>query len=220
MKNPFYSWLTPVLAVGVTLLGFILLRPENPGTLFWINLVYTVCLEVLFFVWLRWGRIRSRSVDEQTIYFRVFLGVGTLYYIIAAVLWMVFYFLCGTRTGQQLLAIHFDLPDILATWPEMSIRIYLFGILGLTVLWIVIASIVGRHDVAYNTRQTALENATADVRSFVNELKDMAQQHQTQQTNREWKLLIMEAESIPPSQLASNEVRLRAKAEKLIDNNQ
>ncbi|MDY6384920.1 MAG: hypothetical protein SPL26_05245 [Bacteroidales bacterium] len=39
MKNPFYSWLTPVLAVGVTLLGFILLRPENPGTLFWINLV-------------------------------------------------------------------------------------------------------------------------------------------------------------------------------------
>ena len=220
MKNPFYSWLTPVLAVGVTLLGFMLLRPEEPTSLYWINLAYSICLEVLFFVWLRWGRIRSRSVDEQTIYFRVFLGVGTLYYIIAAVLWMVFYFLCGTRTGQQLLAIHFDLPDILATWPEMSIRIYLFGILGLTVLWIVIASIVGRHDVAYNTRQTALENATADVRSFVNELKDMAQQHQTQQTKREWKLLIMEAESTPPSQLASNEVRLRAKAEKLIDNNQ
>ena len=220
MKNPFYSWLTPVLAVGVTLLGFMLLRPEDPTSLYWINLAYSICLEVLFFVWLRWGRISSRSVDEQTIYFRVFLGVGTLYYIIAAVLWMVFYFLCGTRTGQQLLAIHFDLPDILATWPEMSIRIYLFGILGLTVLWIVIASIVGRHDVKYNTMQTALENATEDVRSFVNELKDMAQQHQTQQTKREWKLLIMEAESTPPSQLASNEVRLRAKAEKLIDNNQ
>lgn len=220
MKNPFYSWLTPVLAVGVTLLGFMLLRPEDPTSLYWINLAYSICLEVLFFVWLRWGRISSRSVDEQTIYFRVFLGVGTLYYIIAAVLWMVFYFLCGTRTGQQLLAIHFDLPDILATWPEMSIRIYLFGILGLTVLWIVIAAIVGRHDVAYNTRQTALENATSDVRSLVAELKGMAEQHQTPQTKRDWKFLIMEAESIPPARLASNEERLRAKAEKLIDNNQ
>lgn len=220
MKNPFYSWLTPVLAVGVTLLGFMLLRPEEPTSLYWINLAYSICLEALFFVWLRWGRINSRSVDEQTIYFRVFLGVGTLYYIIAAVLWMLFFFICGTRTGQRLLAIHFDLPDILATWPEMSIRIYLFGILGLTVLWIVIASIVGRHDVAYNTRLTALENATADVRNVVAELKDMAEKHQTPKTQRAWKLLIMEAESIPPARLASNEERLRAKAEKLIDNNQ
>ena len=55
MKNPFYSWLTPLLAVGVTLLGFFLLRPEEPGGLFWINLGYTICLEILFFVWLHWA---------------------------------------------------------------------------------------------------------------------------------------------------------------------
>lgn len=219
MKNPFYSWLTPLLAVGVTLLGFFLLRPEEPGGLFWINLGYTICLEILFFVWLHWGRIKSRSVDEQTLYFRVFLGVGTLYYIIASVIWMIFFFLCGTSAGRQLLAIHFDLPDILSTWPEMTIRIYLFGILVLTVLWIVIASIVGRHDVKYNTMQTALENATEDVRSLAAELKDMAERYQTPQTQRDWKRLILEAESIPPAKVEAEGNRLRAKAEQLTNIN-
>lgn len=217
MKNPLYRWLLPVLAIGVTLLGFFLLRPAEPGALFWINLVWLLALEILFFVWLRWGHLKSRSVDEQTVYFRVFLGIGTIYYIIAAIIWMLFFFICGTQTGRTLLCIHFNLPDILDTWPEMSIRIYLFGILALTVIWIVIASVMGRHDVAYNTQQTALENATEDVRNFVSELKSLAAEHQTDESRRDWNALIRDAESIPPHKLAENINSLRQRAEKLIN---
>ena len=216
MKNPFYSFLTPVLAICVTLLGFLLLKPEETTALYWINMAYAVCLEILFFVWLRWGRFEARSVDEQTPYFRIFLGVGTIYYIICSVLWMFYFFICGTKTGQQLMLIHFDLPQILETWPELSIRIYVFGILGLTVAWIVIASIVGRHDAVYNTQQTALENATDDVRNLVAQLKALAEQHQTPETQRAWKTLIRDAESVPPHQLAAKADAFLARAEKLV----
>ena len=217
MKNPFYSFLTPLLAIGVTLLGFFLLKPAEPTALYWINMAWLLALEVLFFVWLRWGRLESRGVDEQTVYFRIFLGVGTLYYIIAAIVWMIFFFICGTQTGRTLLCIHFDLPEILDTWPEMSIRIYLMGILVLTVIWVVFAAIMGRHDVVYNKQQTELENATEDVRDLVAELKSLAAEHSTPETERAWKTLIRDAESVPPRQLASKADSFRARAEKLMN---
>lgn len=217
MKNPFYSFLTPLLAIGVTLLGFFLLKPAEPTALYWINMTWLIALEVLFFVWLRWGRLQSRSVDEQTVYFRIFLGVSTLYYIAASIIWMLFFFICGTQTGRTLLCIHFDLPEILDTWPEMSIRIYLVGILAITVLWIVIAAVMGRHDVVYNTQQTELENATEDVRDLVAELKDLAADHATPETQRAWNALIRDAESVPPRQLASKADSFRSRANKLIN---
>ena len=217
MKNPFYSFLTPLLAIGVTLLGFFLLKPAEPTALYWINMAWLLALEVLFFVWLRWGRLESRGVDEQTVYFRIFLGVGTLYYIIAAIVWMIFFFICGTQTGRTLLCIHFDLPEILDTWPEMSIRIYLMGILVLTVIWVVFAAIRGRHDVVYNKQQTELENATEDVRDLVAELNSLAAEHSTPETERAWKTLIRDAESVPPRQLASKADSFRARAEKLMN---
>jgi hypothetical protein len=216
MKNPFYAWLTPILAVGVTILGFLILKPEEPTAVYWINLIYSLCLVVLFFIWLKWGRWSSRSVDEQTLYFRVFLGVGTLYYIIAAVVWMLFFLLWSTETGQKLLTIHLGLSKLLAALPEPSVNIYLLGILLLTVLWIVIASIVGRHDVVYNTQQTALEQATDDVRAFVAELKEQAEQHQHPDTLRRWKALIREAESVPPARFGEQKDRLTRKAEELM----
>ena len=142
-ENPFYSWLTPLLAFGVTLLGFLLLMPDSPTAFYWINMLYTFFLEALFFVWLQKGHAEIKNITKQTPYFKVFLGISTLYYIGAAFLWMIYFFLCGTELGRQILCIHFDLPEILATFPEMSIRLYLFGILALTVIWVVVASIVG-----------------------------------------------------------------------------
>ena len=216
MKNPLYQWLMPVLAIGATVLGFLLLMPDEPTALFWTNLTWSLALVVLFFVWLRWGRWTSRFVDEQTTYFRVFLGVGTWYYIVASVAWMMVYFAYGTEAGRSLLRVYLRHGKILEHLPEMSIRIYLFGILVLTVTWVVLATVMGRHDVAYNSQQTALENATADVRDFVAELRDLAAEHQTAQTKRAWAALIREAESVPPRQLQSKIDFLRQRANKLI----
>ena len=58
-KNPFYTWLTPVLTGVVTIACFFLFQPEEPTALFWINLVYTLLLEALFFGWLLWGGRRE-----------------------------------------------------------------------------------------------------------------------------------------------------------------
>ena len=216
MKHPFYTSLTPLLAIGVTLLGFFLLKPDEPTALYWINMGWLVALEMLFFVWLRWGHFDSRAMEGQTVYFRIFLGSETVYYILACVAWMIFFFICGTKVGRTLLCIHFNLPDILDTWPEMSLRIYLFGILALTVLWIVIASVMGRHDMTYNAEQTALESNTQAIRDLVAELKELAAEHETAETRRAWATLIRDAQSVPPAQLASKADSLRARAEKLI----
>lgn len=197
MKNPFYTILTPILAVGVTLLGFFLLQPAEPTALYWINMMWLIALEVLFFVWLRWGRLSSRFDEEQTVPFRLFLGVMTLYYIIACIVWMIFFFICGTKVG-------------------LTLRIYLFGILALTVLWVVLSSIMGRHDAAYNSQQTALENNTYTQRDFVAELKEQAAEHQTAETKRAWATLIRDAESVPPAQFAAKVDSLRARAQKLL----
>ncbi|MBP5346225.1 MAG: hypothetical protein J6X31_02285 [Bacteroidales bacterium] len=54
-KNPLYTWLTPVSTGVVTIVCFFLFQPEETTALFWINLVYTLLLEALFFGWLLWG---------------------------------------------------------------------------------------------------------------------------------------------------------------------
>lgn len=216
MKNPLYRWLMPVLAICATILGYLLLMPDNPSALYWINLTWSLSLVVLFFVWLRWGRWNSRSVDEQTVYFRVFLGVGTLYYILASIAWMIVYFAYGTEAGRELLRVYLHHAKILQHLPELSIRIYLFGILVLTVTWVVLATIMGRHDVVYNTQQTALENATNDVRDLVAELKALAQQHQKPETKRAWATLIRDAESVPPRLIATKAPALRQQANQLM----
>ena len=132
---------------------------------------------------------------------------------------MIYFFLCGTELGRQILCIHFDLPEILATFPEMSIRLYLYGKLALTVICVDVASIVGRHDMEYNVQQIQLEDNTNDVRMLVKELTEMAEQHMTSDSEREWKKLIREAESIIPSEVVNERARLLSKANRLLNIN-
>ena len=56
MNNPFYTWFAPLLVAIVTVVCFLLFVNEKPNTLFWINMFYTVMLEIIFFVWLFKGR--------------------------------------------------------------------------------------------------------------------------------------------------------------------
>lgn len=193
MKNPLYTWLTPLLTVLITVLGFVLLRPEETTALYWINMSYILVLEALFFGWFEVGRWKN----TQTNYFSVFLGVHALYYIAASLLWMGLYSL------------------LLYRWA--SLTVYGIGIGVLTVGWLITLSIVGRQDAAYNTQQTRLEEDTQDVRDLVATLRDMYSTHATEATDREWKRLIREAESLPPKQIAAQYDRLMQKAKQLID---
>lgn len=192
MKNPLYTWLPPVLTVLLTVVGFVALRPEETTALYWINMAYIVFLELLFFGWFEVGRWK----DTQTAYWSVFLGVHILFYIFVSIVWMWIYALC------------------LRPW--MGLGAYGISIGALTVVWLIIASIVGRKDTSYNTQQVTLENHTQAVRSLVAELREMQSAHSTPETERAWKNLIREADSIPPREIGAHDARLRQKARELI----
>ena len=192
--NPLYTWLPGLLTIVVTILGFFVFAPEEMGALFYVNLVYAVVLEGLFFGWFHMGKLKSDAA--QTPYFKVFVGMHTLGYIIVSLLWMLVYSLWLSET--------------------VSLKVYVLVIAVLSLIWIVLASIIGRQDTAYHARQTELEGTTMDIRAFRDELKALAEEHATPATERAWKQLIMEAESVAPKQFAARYQQLRDKADQLI----
>ena len=193
--NPFYTWLPGLMTVVVTVLGFLVFAPEEPTKLFYVNLIYLVVLEGLFFGWFHMGKLKSDAA--QTPFFKVFVGVHTMYYLIVSLVWMLIYTLF--------------LAD------KLDLKYYLLVIAVLSLIWIVLASIVGGQDAQYHEQQTQLEDTTMDIRAFRDELKALAEEHTTPETQRAWKQLIMEAESVPPKQFSARYASLRKKAEKLIN---
>ena len=193
--NPFYTWLPGLMTVVVTVLGFLVFAPEEPTKLFYVNLIYLVVLEGLFFGWFHMGKLKSDAA--QTPFFKVFVGVHTMYYLIVSLVWMLIYTLF--------------LAD------KLDLKYYLLVIAVLSLIWIVLASIVGSQDAQYHEQQTQLEDTTMDIRAFRDELKALAEEHATPETQRAWKQLIMEAESVAPKQFAARYASLRQKAEKLIN---
>lgn len=197
MKNPLYTILTPILVIAVTLLGFIVLRPEDPPVIYWVTVAWGVALEILFFIWLRWNKLDIQWEEEQTTAFRLFSGSSAVIYIGISVAWIVAFYFLRPKMGKN------------------ADAIYLFVLAGLTVLWLVVAAMMGRHDAAYNSQQKTLESNTFNQRDFVAELKEQAAEHQTPETKRAWAALIRDAESVPPAQFAAKVESLRARAQKL-----
>lgn len=193
--NPFYTWLPALLTIVVTVLGCLVFAPEEPGKLFYVNLVYLIVLEGLFFGWFHMGKLKGDA--DQTPYFKVFVGIHTMYYLLVSIVWMVIY----TAFLSE----------------KVDLKIYLLVIAIISLIWIVLASIIGRQDTHYHAQQTQLEDSTMDIRAFRDELKVLAQEHATPATERAWKQLIMEADSIPPKQFAARYAQLRKKAEQLIN---
>ncbi len=197
MKNPLYTILTPILVIAVTLLGFIVLRPEDPPVIYWVTVAWGVALEILFFIWLRWNKLDIQWEEEQTTAFRLFSGSSAVIYIGISVAWIVAFYFLRPKMGKN------------------ADAIYLFVLAGLTVLWLVVAAMTGRHDAAYNSQQKTLGSNTFNQRDFVAELKEQAAEHQTPETKRAWTALIRDAESVPPAQFAAKVESLRARAQKL-----
>ena len=193
--NPLYTWLPGLMTVVVTVLGFLVFLPEEPSKLFYVNLAYLVLLEVLFFGWFHMGKLKSDAA--QTPYFKVFVGMHTMGYLVVSVLWMLIYTIF--------------LRD------KVDLKVYLLVIGILSIIWIVWASILGSQDTQYHAQQTQLEDVTMDIRALRDELKSLAVQHAKPETERAWKQLIMEAESVTPKQFAARQAQLRQKAEKLIN---
>ena len=193
--NPLYTWLPGLMTIVVTVLGFLVFIPEEPSKLFYVNLAYLVLLEVLFFGWFHMGKLKSDAA--QTPYFKVFVGMHTMGYLVVSVLWMLIYTIFLRE--------------------KVDLKVYLLVIGILSLIWIVWASILGSQDTQYHAQQTQLEDTTMDIRAFRDELKALAKEHAKPETERAWKQLIMETDSVPPKQFAARYEQLRKKADKLIN---
>ncbi len=183
-KSIFYSVLTPIIVIGATIGLFFLLRPEETTTLFWINMGYITFLECLFF---GWYFHRNR---HQTSMFGTIFGTHMVYYILLSLL----------------LIIGFSLANIFVEGDNrVLIKWYLVSIIVVTLLWFLTIVLIGNHDANYHEQQTKLETKTQDIRLLTQQLKQIAVDKGTAETQQDWNALLRAFSAIPPARInASN----------------
>ena len=92
--NIFSEIVLPALTAILTIVLFFMFKPEETTGLFWLNLIYTVLLEAIFF-----GYIISLNHKSDTVStpFKAVFGIYALYYIIIGLVWMLLYSLLLTH---------------------------------------------------------------------------------------------------------------------------
>jgi len=85
--------LIPILTGIITLVLFLLFRPENAGALFYTNMIYTLLLEGFLFGFLSLLQKESKNISGA---FYSIISVGAIYYIIFGSGWMIAYSLLLT----------------------------------------------------------------------------------------------------------------------------
>lgn len=123
--------IAPLAVVTVTAALFFIFMPENPGTLFWTNLVYSVFLEVILFAYIFWLPIHKYSLVLKWL-----CGVYSIYYVGTALIWMLVFSLSLSR------------------W--CPIKVYFSVIAVLTVLWILVGALSFKVDKANEKSSTVL----------------------------------------------------------------
>lgn len=192
-----------VCAAVLTLTGFAMFKPDDTTALYWINLFFLLFLEVLATFQLQVVReLATTGKKPFSSQFSIFLGVHTITYISLSVCWIIVYFLSATELGREILQTRFFLARLLDRFPEASLRIYIFGILILTVCWILVSIVAGKHDVAYQEQQTKFVNQTEELRKYVAVLERAAKQKSTKENELEWQRLIREVSTTAPKDFA------------------
>ena len=107
--------LAPLAVVIVTIALFFTFQPEEPGTLFWTNMVYSIVLEIILLAYIVWLPAHGDSVALKWMF-----GVYSIIYVCVALAWMLLF------------------SVFLFHW--LSVNVYFAGIAILTVLWILISA--------------------------------------------------------------------------------
>ena len=115
--------LIPILTGIITLVLFLLFRPENAGALFYTNMIYTLLLEGFLFGFLSLLQKESKNISGA---FYSIISVGAIYYIIFGSGWMIAYSLLLTAI--------------------LSYKVYIAVHSIIFLLFIIVGSIVTRTD--------------------------------------------------------------------------
>ncbi len=121
----------PAAIVLVTIALFFLFKPEEPGTLFWTNMVYTAFLEIILFAYIVWLPVHGTSLALKWM-----CGIYSVVYIAIALLWMLLY------------------GCLLFHW--VPLKVYFAFIAVLTVLWIFVGALSLKVDHGHDTSTAIL----------------------------------------------------------------
>ena len=142
----------PAVTAVLTIVLFFMFRPEDSTGLFWLNLVYTVLLEGIFF-----GYIISlnRKSEIVSVPFKAVFGIYALYYIVAGLAWMLLYSLLLARLG-------------------VSIKVDIAVLIILTLLWIILALVTAQADSGYHTGMQEFEDSKKLLNFKIEKMKLLA----------------------------------------------
>lgn len=130
------NFIMPIVAIVVTIIVCLVLRPEETTTLFWFNVIYGVIVECVFWGWLTLAKAKNNAFSAV---YRIVSGVFSFYYIIFSLLLMVGY------------------TCFFSMYIEM--KWYVCSVILLNLLYYIISSIVGEHDNRMTDKQQELKDA-------------------------------------------------------------
>lgn len=154
--NLFADYVLPLATIVVTIVLFFLFCPEEETALFYVNMVYTVVLETVFFAWLNFGR---KGSPDTSVVFRIVSGVLSGIYVFAGFVWMLLYGLL--------------LSDMLV------LKYYVAVIIVLTLVWVIVGVLIAQTDSNYKEGVDVARHATLTVASLgakVNQLCSRCEQ--------------------------------------------
>lgn len=154
--NLLADWVMPGAFLLVTIILFFVFQPQETTALFYVNMVYTLLLEVLFFGWLRFGR---KGSSDTSMIFRLVSGTLSGVYVVVGFVIMLIY-------GLLLASV-------------VALKFYIVTLVVLTLLFVVATVLIAQAD---SDNKEDEEKATADrltvvsLTARVNQLVDRCRQ--------------------------------------------
>lgn len=149
--NIFADVIAPLGVVGVTIALFLVFMPENAGSLYWFNLVFSSFLEILLFAYIVWLPRREGSVVLKWMF-----GTFTVAYICLSFLWMLLFSL------------------ILVHW--LTLKVYFSVIAALTVIWIFIGATTVKADNSAENSDAVLKHNRTKTDRVINRAEMLSDQ--------------------------------------------
>ncbi len=153
--NLIANYVLPIVVIAITMTLFCMFKPQETTALFYLNLGYTILLEVVFFGYLN---LLYAKVKEFSTPFLAVFGVYAIYYVIVGFVCMLAYLLILS---------HF-----------LSIKYYIAALMILTVIWIIISVLTAQTDSNYKDTVEKLKDDTHTLNFYMQKINQLANRYE------------------------------------------
>ncbi len=134
--NTLTNIVMPCVVYAATIGLFLLLMPEETTALYWVNMVYLILLETVFFGWLVWVRADAKEVTPML---AVIMGTYAAYYVSAGMACIIS-------------------SAVASLFVTVSIKWYIAALVLITILWLIPAALMAQADSNHAERQAQVPN--------------------------------------------------------------